>query len=89
MALGAPRERVLRQVIGEGMVLVAIGVAAGTAGAFAASRLLGSLLYEVGTADPLTYAAVPALLVLVGLVAVWLPARRATRVEPVVALRTE
>jgi putative ABC transport system permease protein len=89
MALGAPRERVLRQVIGEGMVLVAIGVAAGTAGAFAASRLLGSLLYEVGTADPLTYAAVPALLVLVGLAAVWLPARRATRVEPVVALRTE
>jgi len=89
MALGAPRERVLRLVLGQGMVLVAAGVGVGLALAFVASFLLRSLLYEVGFADPLTYAAVPALLLLVGVTAVWLPALRATRVDPMVALRAE
>jgi putative ABC transport system permease protein len=89
LALGAPRRGVLRLVLWQGLRLVLIGVAVGLAGAAAASRLLRGLLYEVGAADPLTYAAVPAVLAVVALAAVWLPALRATRVEPVVALRTE
>jgi putative ABC transport system permease protein len=71
------------------MVLVLAGVGAGLGLALLASYLLRSQLYEVGVADPLTFATVPALLVLVGLTAVWLPALRATRVDPIVALRTE
>ncbi len=89
IALGAPRERVLRLVFGQGMALVLAGVAAGLALALIAGFLLRSLLYEVGIVDPLIYATVPALLLLVGLTAVWFPALRATRVDPVVALRTE
>jgi putative ABC transport system permease protein len=89
MALGAPRRRVLRLVMGEGLRLVAAGVVLGLAGAFLASRALGSLLLEVGPADPVVYVLVPVVLLLVALQAVWLPALRATRVDPVVALRAE
>jgi ABC-type lipoprotein release transport system permease subunit len=64
-------------------------VVLGLGGAFLASRALGSLLLEVGPADPLVYVLVPTVLLLVALQAVWLPALRATRVDPVVALRAE
>jgi putative ABC transport system permease protein len=87
MALGARREGVLRLVVQEGMTLVGAGVVVGLAGAFAVGRLLRSLLFDVGAADPATFAAVPAVLVLVGLAAVLVPALRATRVDPAVALR--
>jgi putative ABC transport system permease protein len=89
MALGAPRKRVLRLVMGEGVRLVAIGVAVGLGGALLASRLVESVLVEVGPADPLVYLLVPAVLLLVALQAVSLPALRATRVDPVIALRAE
>lgn len=93
MALGARRDGVLKLVIGQGMVLVVVGVGAGVVlsfvASFVASRLLRSLLHEVGTADPLTYVAVPAVLLAVGLLATLVPALRATRVDPIVALRTE
>ena len=89
MALGARRDGVLRLVIRQGMSLVLVGVAVGVVGAFVASRLLRSLLYEVGAADPLTFVAVPVVLAAVGLVATLIPALRATRVDPIVALRTD
>jgi putative ABC transport system permease protein len=89
MALGAPRGRVLRLIVGEGMVVGAIGIGAGIAGALALSRVLASLVFDVPVRDPLTYAAVAALLALVALAACVIPARRASRVDPMVALRCE
>ena len=71
------------------MALVAAGLALGFLGAWLSSRLLASFLYGIGVTDPLTFTAVPALLAAVALAAAWLPARRATRVDPVVALRGE
>ena len=87
VALGASRGEVLRLVLGRSLRLLAVGVALGLAGAVAVTRLLASLLYGVAPTDPLTLAAVTALLVAVGLVASWLPARRAARVDPVRTLR--
>ena len=89
MALGAQKRNVLGLVVNEGMGLTAAGVAVGTAGALAATRLLGSLLFGVSATDPLTFVLVPAFLALVALAACWIPARRATRVDPMVALRYE
>jgi predicted permease len=89
MALGADRRTIGRMVLVDGVVLVAIGVGVGLAGALGASRLLQSLLFEIRPADPLTFATVCSLLAVVGLAACYLPARRATRVDPLVALRTE
>ena len=89
MALGAAPGDVLRLVMRHGLVLAAIGLALGLAGAVAATRLLTNMLFEVKPGDPLTYAAVSALLALVALAATYVPARRATRVDPVVALRNE
>jgi predicted permease len=89
MAMGAQRGQVLRLVVGEGMILVLIGVAGGLAGAVAVSRFLQSLVYGVRTTDPATFAGVAALLVLVALVAAYFPARRATTIDPQVALREE
>jgi putative ABC transport system permease protein len=71
------------------MALAGIGVAAGLAGALGVARLLESLLYGVSPADPATLAAVPVLLAAVALVACWLPARRASAVDPMVTLRSE
>ncbi|HXO20335.1 MAG TPA: ABC transporter permease [Thermoanaerobaculia bacterium] len=89
MALGAGRVRVLRLVVRDGAALALAGLALGTAGALAVTRFLSSLLFAVSTRDPLTFAAVPAILGGVALLASYLPARRATRVDPLVALRHE
>ena len=89
MALGAQRRDVLRLVVGQGMRAVLIGVALGIAAALALSRLLSQLLYGVGDKDPVTIAAVTILLTLVALFACYIPARRAMKVDPMVALRYE
>ena len=89
MALGAKPGDVMRSVLGGGGKLAAIGTAIGMAGALALTRYLRTLLYEVSTTDPVALASAAALLGVVALAAVWLPARRATRVDPVVALRSE
>ena len=87
MALGANRGDVLRMVLGHGMGLTAIGVALGLAGSAALTRYLSSLLFQVSATDPMTFGWVTLLLVAVALFASWIPARRATRVDPMVALR--
>jgi ABC-type antimicrobial peptide transport system permease subunit len=89
MALGAQRRDVLRLVVGQGMRAVLIGVAIGIAAALALSRLLAQLLYGVGDRDPLTFIGVSLLLTFVSLLACYIPARRAMRVDPMVALRYE
>jgi putative ABC transport system permease protein len=87
MALGARRIDVLKLVIGQGMGLALVGVALGLAGAGALTRWMESLLFQVRATDPLTFVSIAALLVLVTLLACYIPARRATRVDPMVALR--
>lgn len=89
MALGAQSGDVLKMILGHGMKLAAIGIVVGLAGAIATSRLLNTMLFEVKPTDPLTYAAVALLLGLVALGASYIPARRATRVDPLVSLRQE
>ena len=89
MALGARTRDVLLMVIRQGMALVVIGVVLGVAGAYAVTRTIRSLLFEVGTTDPVTFVFVSVLLAVVGFVACYLPARRATKVDPLVALRYE
>lgn len=89
LALGAPREDVFRLALGRGLLLVGIGLALGLLGALGAGRALASLLYETGSLDPAALFTAIVALALVALLACWFPARRATRVDPIVALRYE
>jgi putative ABC transport system permease protein len=89
MALGAQRRDVLALVVRQGMALTALGIAVGLAAAFALTRLMSSLLFGVSATDLATFALLSTLLMLVALLACWLPAKRASSVDPMVALRTE
>jgi putative ABC transport system permease protein len=89
MALGAQRADVLWLVLRQGMAMAMAGVVIGLLGALALARFLGSLLFEIKPSDPVTFAIVPLVLAATALLACWLPARRAARVDPMVALRSE
>ncbi|HEX3525779.1 MAG TPA: ABC transporter permease [Thermoanaerobaculia bacterium] len=89
MALGASRDRVQGMVVRQGLTLACLGALAGLLAALFATRWMKSLLYEIGTTDPIIYLAVPLLLVAVAALASWVPARRAARTEPQLALRGE
>jgi putative ABC transport system permease protein len=89
IALGAGDRDVVRLVVGQGLSLAAIGVAIGLAGAFGVTRVIQSLLYNVTATDPISFGGVALFLALIAALASYLPARRATTVDPIVALRNE
>jgi ABC-type antimicrobial peptide transport system permease subunit len=89
MALSAERSEVQRMVIGQGMRIVGIALALGVAAALTTGRLLASLLFNISTFDMITYTTVIAVPLAVGMLACWIPARRASRVDPALALRAE
>jgi ABC-type antimicrobial peptide transport system permease subunit len=89
MALGADRARVIRLVLRDAGVPVAGGVLLGIAGSLAAGRYLGSVLYDIKATDPITYVFLATALAVIALGATWVPARRASRVDPAVVLRAE
>jgi putative ABC transport system permease protein len=89
MALGAQAADILRMVVGEGMTYALGGIVIGLAGAFVVTRLLASLLYGISASDPLTFVGVSALAMFIALLACYIPARRSTRVDPMIALRYE
>ena len=89
MAIGARPGEILRMILGQGMALALVGVGLGFIGALALTHLLHKLLFEVGPTDPLTFAGVALVLGVSAIVACYIPARRAARVDPIVALRIE
>lgn len=89
MALGAQSGDVLRLIVGHGLGLSLIGIAIGLIASFLLTRLMKGLLFGISATDPLTFVAISLLLTLIGLLASWIPARRATKVDPLVALRYE
>lgn len=89
MALGARPFHVLRLIFGQSFGMLVLGIVIGLAGAFALTRLLRTLLFEVTATDPVTYLSVIGLLTLVALLACYIPARRAAKVDPLIALRYE
>jgi ABC-type antimicrobial peptide transport system permease subunit len=89
MALGAQRMDVIRMILGQGVRLALIGVAIGVVAAFVLTRLMASQLFQVSATDPLTFIGVAGMLVLVAIAACYIPARRASKVDPMVALRYE
>jgi ABC-type antimicrobial peptide transport system permease subunit len=89
MALGAQRQELLKLIIGYGLALTFTGIGVGLVAAFGLTRFVSSLLYGVGPTDPATFVAVSIALILVALFASYIPARRATKVDPMVALRYE
>jgi putative ABC transport system permease protein len=89
MALGATSRDALKLIIGQGLKLVALGLALGLGAAMMVTRFMAHLLFGVGATDPLTFVAIALLLALVALLACWIPARRATKVDPIIALRYE
>jgi putative ABC transport system permease protein len=89
MALGATAGGVLRLIVGKGMALALLGVAIGLGASYALTRLMKDFLFGVTATDPLTFGLIAALLIVVALLACWIPARRAARVDPIIALRCE
>ena len=89
MALGAQPRDILRLVVGHGLRLVAVGITLGLAASFGLSRLLANLLFGISSTDPATFALVPLILGAMAILASYLPAIRATRIDPSVALRNE
>lgn len=89
MALGAQSGDVLRLIVGQGLALSLTGIAIGLVASFALTRLMAGLLFGISATDPLTFVAISVLLTSIGLLASWIPARRATKVDPLVALRNE
>jgi putative ABC transport system permease protein len=89
LALGARRHQIITMMLQQGVRLLAIGVVLGFAGAAATSRVLRSLLFQVSAADPLVYILVTFVLASAAVAACWLPARRASRVDPMITLRSE
>jgi len=89
IALGLPTTRVIRHIVGQGAGLVAVGIVAGVVGTVALARLLTSFLYGVGTLDPIAFAAASALLLAIGMVAAFVPAHRASTVDPALVLREQ
>jgi putative ABC transport system permease protein len=89
MALGAQASDVLKMLVGQGMVLTAVGIAIGVIAALALTQLMSNMLFGISPTDPLTFGVIAALLAVVALLACFVPARRATKVDPMIALRYE
>jgi ABC-type antimicrobial peptide transport system permease subunit len=89
MALGAQKSTIIQMILRQGFKLALMGIVIGLVAAFALTRLIKSLLFGVSTTDPLVFVLVPAVIALVVLAACYIPARKATKVDPVVALRVE